>query len=278
MERPAVTTIPSRPLKSAYDYIVVGAGSGGAAVTRRLVDAGADVLLIEAGPPGIGVAEIDDPGKWVSLGRGAYDWGHDYAPTPHVDGRTIGIPRGKVLGGSSAINAMMWYRGHPADYDAWEAAGARGWAFGDVLPYFRRCEDWEGGASEWRGIGGPLRIERSRALHPIAVALIDGAAELGIPVIDDPNGATNEGAAPSNFNICAGKRFSSARAYLWPVLNNDNLTVLPNGDPARLRRPTRRLGQPSRQRRRGRNPRRCRNRHGAWCGRDAAALDAVRNR
>jgi len=234
MERPAVTTIPSRPLKSAYDYIVVGAGSGAAAVTRRLVDAGADVLLIEAGPPGIGVAEIDDPGKWVALGRGAYDWGHDYAPTPHVDGRTIGIPRGKVLGGSSAINAMMWYRGHPADYDAWEAAGARGWAFRDVLPYFRRCEDWEGGASEWRGIGGPLRIERSRALHPIAVALIDGAAELGIPVIDDPNGATNEGAAPSNFNICAGKRFSSAQAYLWPVLNNDNLTVLPNSLATRL--------------------------------------------
>jgi choline dehydrogenase-like flavoprotein len=127
MERPAVTTIPSRPLKSAHDYIAVGAGSGGAAVTRRLVDAGADVLLIEAGPPGIGLAAIDDPGKWVSLGRSAYDWGHDYAPPPHVDSRTIGIPRGKG-GGSSAINAMMWYRGHPADYDAWEAAGARGWA------------------------------------------------------------------------------------------------------------------------------------------------------
>jgi choline dehydrogenase len=226
--------IPSRPLKPAYDYIVVGAGSGGSAVARRLVDAGADVLLIEAGPPGIGIADIDDPSKWVSLGRGAYDWGYDYAPTPHVDGRTIGIPRGKVLGGSSAINAMMWYRGHPADYDAWEGSGARGWAFKDVLPYFRRCEDWEGGNSRWRGAGGPLRIERSRALHPIAAALIDGAAELGIPVIDDPNGATNEGATPSNFNICAGKRFSSAQAYLWPALDNDSLTVLPDSLVTRL--------------------------------------------
>ncbi len=197
-------------------------------MTRRLVDAGADVLLIEAGPPGIGIAEIDDPEKWMSLGRSAYDWGYNYTPTPHVGGRTIGIPRGKVLGGSSAINAMMWYRGHPADYDAWDASGAKGWAFKDVLAYFRRCEDWEGGASEWRGAGGPLRIERSRALHPIAAALIDGASELGIPVIDDPNGATNEGAAPSNFNICDGKRFSSARGYLWPVLDRDNLTVLPN--------------------------------------------------
>jgi choline dehydrogenase len=228
MERPSTTAIPARQLKAAYDFIVVGAGSGGAAVTRRLVDAGAEVLLIEAGPPGIGIAEIDDPTKWVSLGRSAYDWGYDYVPTPHVNGRTIGIPRGKVLGGSSAINAMMWYRGNPADYDAWDASGAKGWAFKDVLPCFKRCEDWEGGASEWRGAGGPLRIERSRVLHSIAAALIEGAAELGIPVIDDPNGATNEGAAPSNFNICAGKRFSSARGYLWPVLDRDNLTVLPN--------------------------------------------------
>jgi choline dehydrogenase len=226
--------IPVRPRKAGYDFIVVGAGSGGCAVTRRLVDAGADVLLIEAGPPGIGIAEIDDPTQWVPLGRSAYDWGYDYAPTPHVDGRTIGIPRGKVLGGSSAINAMMWYRGHPADYDAWEASGAKGWSSADVLPYFRRCEDWEGGASEWRGAGGPLRIERSRALHPIATALIDGAAELGIPVIDDPNGATNEGAAPSNFNICDGKRFSSARGYLWPVLERGNLTVLPHSLVTRL--------------------------------------------
>jgi choline dehydrogenase len=227
--RPILTAaIPVRQLKPAYDFIVVGAGSGGAAVTRRLVDASADVLLIEAGPPGIGIEQIDEPSKWVSLGRSVYDWGYDYAPTPHVSGRTIGIPRGKVLGGSSAINAMMWYRGHPADYDAWDASGAKGWAFKDVLPYFKRCEDWEGGASEWRGAHGPLRIERSRALHPIAAAMIEGAAELGSPVIDDPNGATNEGAAPSNFNICDGKRFSAARGYLWPVLGRDNLTVIPN--------------------------------------------------
>jgi choline dehydrogenase len=196
-----VPAIPARPLKPSYDYIVVG-------------------------PAGIGVAEIDDPKLWVPLGRGAYDWGYDYAPTPRINGRTIGIPRGRVLGGSTAINAMMWYRGHPRDYDAWEAAGAKGWSFADCLPYFRRCEDWQGGASAWRGAGGPLRIEREAELHPVAQALIDGAAELGIPVIDDPNGPDNEGAAPANFNIAAGRRWSAALGYLWPILDNPRLTIL----------------------------------------------------
>jgi choline dehydrogenase len=219
-------SLPARQLKSGYDYIVVGSGSGGSAVTRRLVDAGAEVLLIEAGPTGIGVAEIDDPAQWVPLGRGAYDWGYDYAPTPHVNGRTIGIPRGRVLGGSSAINAMMWYRGHPSDYDGWEKAGAKGWSFADCLPYFRRCEDWQGGASDWRGAGGPLRIERPVEIHPVAQALIDGAAALGIPVIDDPNGLSNEGAARANFNTSGSKRWSSERGYLRPILDHPHLTVL----------------------------------------------------
>lgn len=219
-------SLPARQLKPAYDFIVVGSGSGGCAVARRLVDAGADVLLVEAGPPGIGVEAIDDPARWVPLGRGSYDWGYDYAPTPRVNGRTIGIPRGKVLGGSTAINAMMWYRGHPVDYDAWEAAGAKGWSFADCLPYFKRSEDWEDGASELRGAGGPLRIERTPQLHPVAQALIDGAASLDIPVIDDPNGADNEGAAPANFNISGGRRWSSARGYLWPILDRPNLTIL----------------------------------------------------
>lgn len=216
----------SRYLKPDYDVIVVGSGSGGAAVTRRLVEAGSEVLLIEAGPPGIDVPQIDDPAQWVSLGRGAYDWGYDYEPTLRVNGHAIGIPRGKVLGGSTAINAMMWYRGHPADYDAWEAAGARGWSFADCLPYFRRTEDWQGGASAWRGAGGPLRIERPDRLHPVAQALIDGAAAIGVPVIDDPNGADNEGAAPANFNIARGKRWSSMNGYLMPILEHPGLTVL----------------------------------------------------
>lgn len=214
-------------LERQYDFIIVGAGSGGCVMARRLAEGSdATVLLVEAGPAGLDVPEIDTPSSWVSLGRGPFDWGYDYAPTPRVNGRVMGLPRGKVLGGSSAINAMMWYRGNPRDYDAWAAAGAAGWSFADCLPHFRRCEDWEGGASDLRGAGGPLRIERSRDLHPIAQALIDGAGAFGIPVIDDPNGPTNEGAARSNFNIRGGRRWSSVQGYLLPVLGNPRLAVL----------------------------------------------------
>jgi choline dehydrogenase-like flavoprotein len=157
--------LPTRSIAAAYDYIVVGAGSGGCAVARRLVDGSdATVLLIEAGGAGIGIPEIDNPASWVSLGRSAYDWGYDYAPNERVNGRTIGIPRGKVLGGCSSINAMMWYRGSPLDYDGWDAGGADGWAFKDVLPCFKRCEDWE----EWGD--GAARCGRTLAHRAQCVA------------------------------------------------------------------------------------------------------------
>ncbi len=222
-------------LSPRYDYIVVGGGSAGAAVARRLVDAGeATVLLIEAGPDDKGIAEIEDPARWPTLGRGSFDWGYDYAPTPHVAGRTIGIPRGRVLGGSSSINAMLWYRGHPSDYDAWEAAGATGWSFAECLPFFKRSEDWEDGASDLRGAGGPMRIERSHDPHPLARAMIEGAGELGVPIIDDPNGPSNEGAALSNLNQSGGRRWSAARGYLRPVEQHPNLTLLTGSQAQRL--------------------------------------------
>ncbi|HTV35023.1 MAG TPA: GMC family oxidoreductase N-terminal domain-containing protein [Xanthobacteraceae bacterium] len=218
---------PQVPLAAEYDYVVVGGGSGGAVVARRLAErSDASVLLIEAGPSDVGVSAIDDAANWTALLRGEYDWGYDYAPTPHVNGRTIGIPRGRVLGGSSSINAMIWYRGHPSDYDGWAAAGATGWNFSAVLPYFKRAEDWEGGANTWRGAGGPLRIERPRDPHPLARAMLDAAAALGLPLIDDMNGASNEGATRPNLNACNGVRWSVARGYLRPVVERANLTVL----------------------------------------------------
>jgi choline dehydrogenase len=226
--RDAGQAVGPRPeLAREYDFIIVGGGSGGSVVARRLAErTDARVLLIEAGPSDIGVAAIDDASRWTALLRRAYDWGYDYAPTPLVNGRVIGIPRGRVLGGSSSINAMIWNRGHPADYDAWQTAGATGWSFSEVLPYFKRAEDWEGGADAYRGAGGPLRVERSHDPHPIALAMLEAAASLGFAVLDDHNGASNEGAALANLNAIGGLRWSVARGYLRPAMDRPNLTVL----------------------------------------------------
>jgi len=186
---------------------------------------------VEAGPDHRGVPAILDAGRWVSLLGGEYDHGYVHTPTDRVAGRTIPIPRGRVLGGSSSINAMLWYRGHPGDYDAWEGQGATGWNHDTLLPFFRRSEDWEGGPTAFRGAGGPMRIETSRDPHPVATALLTGAAELDLPVVEDANAADNEGATLANLTVRRREdgvveRWSAARGYLEPVLHRPNLTVL----------------------------------------------------
>jgi choline dehydrogenase len=202
-------------LAAEYDYVVVGGGSAGCVVASRLAAAEpqATVLVIEAGPDGRGVTQVVDPPQWTRLLGTSLDWGYWYAPSPAVAGQQIAIPRGKVLGGCSAINAMVWYRGHPADYDAWEA-GAPGWSYQALLPYFRRSESWQGGASDQRGAGGPMRVTRPAAAHPVALAMVDGAAELGLPRLDDPNSGEGPGATLVNLNIAAGRRFSVVDGYL----------------------------------------------------------------
>jgi len=201
---------------AAYDYVIVGGGSAGCVVASRLAAASPDatVLLIEAGPDGRGVAQVVDPASWTKLPGTALDWGYAYTPTDAVAGRVIPMPRGKVLGGCSATNAMQWYRGHPADYDAWETAGAAGWTYAAMLRYFRRSEDWEGGASGQRGAGGPMRVTRSPEPHPIAAAMVEGAPELGIPKLDDANAGETCGATLANLNIAEGRRFSVVDGYL----------------------------------------------------------------
>ena len=201
---------------TTYDYVIVGGGSAGGVVASRLAAAQPDatVLLIEAGPAGRGVAQIVDPPQWTKLGGTALDWGYSYAPSACVAGRAVPLPRGKVLGGCSATNAMQWFRGHADDYDAWERAGAVGWNYAALLPYFRRSESWEGGPSAHRGGDGPMRVTRPRDPHPIAVAMIEGAAELGLAKLDEPNSGDSEGSALANLNIAEGRRFSVVNGYL----------------------------------------------------------------
>lgn len=209
--------------RSSYDYIVVGSGSGGAPVAHRLSEAGATVLIIEAGRSSFGVPEIEDAAGWFALQQGAWDWGHTYSPTHKVYDRQIAIPRGKALGGSSSINAMMWYRGVPDDYDRWNTV-AKGWSWNDCLPTFRVCESWLGTQSSERGVDGPLKITPPDPNHPLTKAMMGGSKAMGLPELDDPNGPESFGVSLANFNIAPdGKRWTSADGYLQN--KSDNLII-----------------------------------------------------
>ena len=217
-----------------YDYIVIGGGSAGCVLAARLAASGdaPQVLLIEAGPDPRGVSQITEPALWASLARTSLDWGYDYAPSPHAGHRVIGLTRGKLLGGCGAVDALNWDRGHPADFDAWEDAGAEGWNHDTLLPYFRRAEDWEGGATDRRGAGGPLRVTRPPDPHPVAAGLLGAAAELGFKLLDDVNDGDNEGAGLANLTVRDGRRHSVVDGYLADVPRN--LTVLTGSTAVRL--------------------------------------------
>ena len=199
------------------DYVIVGAGSAGCALAYRLAEAGRDVLVIEAGGSDIGPL-IRMPGALsYPMNMPRYDWGFRTEPEPGLGGRTLPVPRGKVIGGSSSINGMVYVRGHAADFDHWAEEGAAGWGFADVLPYFKRMENWHGGASEWRGAGGPLHVSRGRRANPLFTAFVEAGRQAGYGVTDDYNGHRQEGFGPMEATIWRGLRWSAAFAYLRPA-------------------------------------------------------------
>ena len=212
---------------SNFDYVVVGAGSAGCVLAARLTeDPDVTVALIEAGGPDT-AQEIHIPVAFSLLFKGPLDWDLDSEPEPGLDGRRCYLPRGKMLGGSSSMNAMIYIRGHRADYDGWAAGGAVGWGYDDVLPYFLRSEDNQRGASAFHGAGGPLTVSDGRSLNPLAAAFVDAAEAAGHKRLDDFNAGSMDGVGFYQLTQRNGMRCSAAVAFLHPALGRPNLTVFP---------------------------------------------------
>ncbi len=210
------------------DYVIVGAGSAGCAVAYRLAEAGRTVTIIEHGGTDAGPF-IQMPGALsFPMNMAMYDWGLKTEPEPHLGGRQLATPRGKVVGGSSSINGMVYVRGHARDFDTWEEMGARGWAYADVLPYFKRMENWHGpgdAPSSFRGMSGPLHITRGPRSNPLFDAFIQAGAEAGYPVTPDYNGQAQEGFGAMEATIWKGRRWSAANAYLRPAQKTGRVHV-----------------------------------------------------
>ncbi|MDQ7072052.1 MAG: choline dehydrogenase [Rhodobacterales bacterium] len=211
------------------DFVIVGAGSAGCAMAYRLSATGASVVIIEHGGTDIGPFIQMPAALSYPMNMARYDWGYLSEPEPHLGGRELVCPRGKVIGGSSSINGMVYVRGHAGDYDHWAQSGAAGWGYGDVLPYFKRMEHWHsgghGGDAAWRGTNGPLHITRGPRDNPLFAAFVEAGQQAGYPVTDDYNGAQQEGFGPMEQTVWQGRRWSAANAYLRPALTRENCTL-----------------------------------------------------
>lgn len=208
------------------DFVIVGAGSAGCAMAYRLAEAGSSVLVIEHGGTDAGPFIQMPAALSYPMNMSRYDWGFQSEPEPHLNNRCLAVPRGKVIGGSSSINGMVYVRGHARDFDHWRDQGAAGWAYADVLPYFRRMEQSHGGQAGWRGTDGPLHVMRGPRENPLFHAFVEAGRQAGYGVTDDYNGERQEGFGPMEQTVHQGRRWSAANAYLRPALKRENCTLI----------------------------------------------------
>jgi choline dehydrogenase-like flavoprotein len=215
----------------SFDYVVVGAGSAGCAVAGRLSeDPDVSVLVLEAGGRGRS-PNIKIPAAFSKQFKTKLDWDHSTGPEPHLDGRELFVPRGRGLGGSSSMNAMMYVRGRPLDYEGWREAGCEGWGWDDVLPVFKRMEnDERHGATEIHGADGPVNVAQQVSPRPVTRRFIEAAQAAGIPFNDDINSPEQDGVGMTSVNQKGGRRWSAADAYLKPAMKRPNVTVQPNAE------------------------------------------------
>jgi len=212
------------------DYVIVGAGSAGCAMAYRLSEAGHSVIVIEFGGSDAGPL-IQMPGALsYPMNMSRYDWGYWSEPEPYLGGRQLACPRGKVIGGSSSINGMVYVRGHARDFDTWSEMGAHGWSYADVLPYYLRQESWtsagHGGDPEWRGKNGPLHVTRGKRDNPLVTAFVEAGVQAGYEATADYNGQKQEGFGPMEQTIHHGERWSAAKAYLRPALKTGRVKLI----------------------------------------------------
>lgn len=208
------------------DYVIIGSGSAGSAIAYRLAEAGKSVLVVEHGGSDWGPFIQMPAALSYPMNMARYDWGYVTEPEPHLGGRVMACPRGKVVGGSSSINGMIYVRGHPRDFDTWAEMGADGWGYADVLPYYKRMEHWHGGQSAWRGTDGPLHVTRGPGTNPLVRAFAEAGAAAGYGATADYNGQRQEGFGAFDMTVWRGRRWSAANAYLKPALQRPNCDLV----------------------------------------------------
>ncbi len=217
--------------ESQFDYIVVGAGSAGCVLAARLSeDPSVNVALLEAGGSDKSIYIQMPTALSIPMNMDKYNWGFESQPEPHLDNRRMDCPRGKVLGGSSSINGMVFVRGHACDINAWERSGAAGWNYQSCLPYYKKMETWIEGADDYRGDSGPLAVctGNDMKLNPLYKSFIQAGVQAGYPTTRDYNGYQQEGFGQMHMSVKGGVRWSTANAYLKPASHRSNLTIIPN--------------------------------------------------